>query len=73
MFQSEATCEAIHMKMIFHSRAFETRFQLQMFCTQPGFESESFWNSEMALSQLQSRRRGLINRENEKIITIEPF
>ena len=44
-----------------------------MFCTQPRFESDSFWNSEMAFSQLQLRRRGLINRENETIITIEAF
>ena len=44
-FQSDAKCEAIDMKMIFNYHANKTHFR-----TSPRFESEIFWNSEMASS-----------------------
>ena len=47
-FQSEAKCEAIDMKMIFNYDAIKTHFHNRRFRTYPRFESEIFWNSEMA-------------------------
>ena len=44
LFQSEAKCEAIDMKMICYSHTLKHK---KGFCTQPCLESESFWNSEM--------------------------
>ena len=43
LFQSEAECEAIDMEMIFYFS-----FSQERFCTKPRFESENFWNSEIA-------------------------
>ena len=46
LFQSEAKCKAIDMKMILYSHANKTHFPrkvLQLAC----FERESFWNTEM--------------------------
>ena len=47
-FQSAAKCEAIAMEMIFHSHANKTYFHKKSFSTKPPFESEQFWNSEIA-------------------------
>ena len=35
LFQSEAKCKAIDMKMIFHSHANKTHFRSERFCTSP--------------------------------------
>ena len=49
LFQSEAKCEAIDMKIVFYPHARKThRHKKGTFCTQPRLESESFWSSEMA-------------------------
>ena len=49
LLKSEAKREAIDMKMMFHSQANYIKLVFtRKFCTQPRFESESFWNSEMA-------------------------
>ena len=45
LFQSEAKCEAINMKMIFHSDVNKRIFTRKVF--QPRLESESFLNSEL--------------------------
>ena len=39
LFQNEAKCEAIDMKMIFHSHANKSHYR-----TLPCFESEAFWS-----------------------------
>ena len=36
------------MEIIFHFHANKTHFQKKRLCTQPHFESEGFWNSEVA-------------------------
>ena len=42
---------AFDMEIIFHSRANKTHFHIkERLCTQPHFESERFWNSEVAYS-----------------------
>ena len=43
LFQSEAECEAIDMEMIFYFS-----FSQERFCNKARFESENFWNSEIA-------------------------
>ena len=45
LFQSEAKCEAIDMKM---SKTDFHKFSQQRFCSYPRFERGSFWNLEMA-------------------------
>ena len=42
LFQNEAKCEAIDMKMFFYYS-----FSQERFCTSARFESENYWNSEM--------------------------
>ena len=37
LFQSEARCKAIDMKMIFYSHANKTHFRSERFCTSPRF------------------------------------
>ena len=44
-FQSESRCEAFDMKMIFFILM---QVERERFCTWPRFESERFWNSQMA-------------------------
>ena len=51
LFQSEVECEAIDLEMISYSHANHinwTHFYKKGFCTKSRFESEDFWNSEMA-------------------------
>ena len=49
LFESEAKCRAIDMKVIFYSHANKTHFHKKSFALlRPHFESGSFWNSEMA-------------------------
>ena len=43
LYQNEIKCSAFDMQMIFHSHANKTRL-----CTWPYFESEGFWNLEVA-------------------------
>ena len=47
LYQNEVKCSAFDMEMIFHSHANITHFD-----TWPHFESEGFWNSEVAYSPL---------------------
>ena len=48
LFQSEAKCKAINMKIIvFLFSCKWNSFSQVSFCTWPYFESESLWNSEM--------------------------
>ena len=49
LLYSEAKCEVIDIKMIFYSHANKIRFHNQGFAFWPGFESDTFWNSEMLL------------------------
>ena len=43
LFQNEGRCSAFYMEIIFHCHANETNFHKM-----PHFESEGFWNSEVA-------------------------
>jgi len=51
LFQSEANCNDIDMKMSFYSHENKTHFHQKCFALQPYFESEGCWNSEMAYSR----------------------
>ena len=61
LFQSEAKCKAIDMKMILYSHANKTHFPrkvLQLAC----FERESFWNTEMShCIHVLETRNGVVN------------
>ena len=48
LFQNEGSCSAFDMEIIFHSHADKAHFHKKGFCTWPHFESEGFWNSEVA-------------------------
>ena len=48
LFQNEGRCSAFDMEIIFHSHANETHFHKKGFAPVPRFESEGFWNSEVA-------------------------
>ena len=53
LYQNEVKCSAFDMEMIFHSHAHKTHFlteemSFERLCTWPHFESEGFWNSEVA-------------------------
>ena len=48
LFQSEAKCEAIDMKMFLYSHANITHFHKIGFCTKPRSKNKSFTNSEEA-------------------------
>ena len=48
LHENEVKCSAFHMEMIFHSHANKTHFTQERLCTWPHFESEGFWNSEVA-------------------------
>ena len=50
MYQNEVKCSAFDNEMIFHSHANKTSFSQERLCTSPHFESEGFWNSEVAHS-----------------------
>ena len=49
LFQSKAKCKINDIEMILHFNANKTPFHKRKACTWPQFESESFWNLEMAL------------------------
>ena len=44
LYQNKVKCSAFDMQMIFHSHANKTHFRKKVV----HFESESFWNSEVA-------------------------
>ena len=49
LFQNKGRRSAFDMEIIFHSHANKTHFfSRERFCTYPHFESEGFWNSEVA-------------------------
>ena len=48
LFQNEGRCSAFDMEIIFHSYANETYFHKKGCAPVPRFESEGFWNSEVA-------------------------
>ena len=47
-FQNEVKCSSFDMEMIFHGSFKENSFSQERLCTWPHFESEGFWNSEVA-------------------------
>ena len=49
LYQNEVKCSAFDMQMSFHSHA-KNSFSQERLCTWPYFESEGFWNSEVAYS-----------------------
>ena len=52
LFQNEGSYSAFDMEISFHSHANKTHFYKKCFCTWPHFESEGFWDSEVAYSVL---------------------
>ena len=49
LYQNEVKCSTFDEEMIFHSHANKTHSQERLY-TWPHFESEGFWNSEVAYS-----------------------
>ena len=48
LYQNKVKCSAFDKEMIFHSHANKISFLQERLCTWPHFESEGFWNSEVA-------------------------
>ena len=48
LYQNEAKCSFFDMELFFHFHANKTSFSQERLCTWPHFESEGFWNSEVA-------------------------
>ena len=48
LFQSKTNCEAIDIEMIFILEQKINSFSQERFWNYPRFESEKFWNSDMA-------------------------
>ena len=69
LFQSEAKCEAIDMKIFFILIQIKLIFQ-ERSCTQPSNESERFWNSEIAPQQ---RSRPLVYLDYSLSITLSHY
>ena len=51
LYQNE--CSAFDVEMIFHSHANKTHFDKKGFALMAHFESEGFWNSEVAFSAIR--------------------
>ena len=48
LFQNEVKCSAFYMEMIFHSHKNKTHFHNKGCALEPYYESEGFWNPEVA-------------------------
>ena len=48
LYENKVKWSAFDMEMIFHSHAKKTHFHKKALCTGSHFESEGFWNSEVA-------------------------
>ena len=69
LFQNEGRCSAFDMEIIFHSRA-KNSFSQERLCTQHHFQSEGFWNSEVAYCSRLGCVTEMHNREVENAVQL---
>ena len=56
LYQNEVKSSAFDMEMIFFSLASKTHFHRKGLCTWPHFESEGFWDLEVAYSVCEGNK-----------------